>query len=124
MSRVTKRSREEVGEHPKRWGSEFWVENCPEYCGKVLCFDGPGATSMHFHVRKLETMLLLQGNVVIDMIDTDDGTPYSIELVPGDAVQIPRFQPHSIRALDQASVVEFSTTHFEDDSFRLSKAKG
>jgi D-lyxose ketol-isomerase len=105
----------------KEWGYEEWIVNNEEYCGKLLVFKrAMGATSMHFHVQKRETMLCLQGEFVIRYIDTDTADEHQVQLTPGMSVEIPRLLPHSICAILPDSVlVEFSTQHFNEDSFRL-----
>jgi mannose-6-phosphate isomerase-like protein (cupin superfamily) len=99
--------------HPKSWGFESWVENCPEYCGKVLVFRAGGKTSMHYHIKKLETMYLRSGKVIIRMEDE------TVPLEPGDKLQIQRFQLHQIEAIEDSELYEFSTFHEESDSIRI-----
>lgn len=117
-----------VGEvHPKRWGEEIWIENGPEYCGKILSFYDKApicvvSTSMHFHMKKLETMLVLKGGLYIDLIDPETAEMYSVTLDVGEKIQIPRGQPHKLIAkVDGTQIIEFSTEHFENDSYRVMK---
>lgn len=104
--------------HHKSWGYEHWIENCPEYCGKRLVFEPGGATSMHFHIKKLETMYLLRGLMVIEFVHPETAEKYEIRLSPGDSVQIPRGQLHRILALEESELLEFSTMHEDSDSYR------
>jgi oxalate decarboxylase/phosphoglucose isomerase-like protein (cupin superfamily) len=106
--------------HEKTWGRELWIENCPLYCGKVLEFDAGTHTSMHFHVDKTETMYLNSGFMELHLLDTANGEEYKISLGPGDSILIPKGQPHKIVAINDSRLFEFSTTHFEEDSIRLS----
>jgi mannose-6-phosphate isomerase-like protein (cupin superfamily) len=107
--------------HPKSWGEEVWVENCPEYCGKVLRVHRGKHTSMHFHIKKLETMYVVTGLLRIDLIDPETTDKYAITLEPGQWVQIPRGQPHSLHGETDVELMEFSTTHEDSDSYRVSR---
>ena len=98
--------------HPKSWGRELWIENCSEYCGKLLIFNAGGQTSMHYHVKKLETMYLAKGKMLIRI---DDKT---VPLGVGESLQIQREQKHQLIALEDSELYEFSTQHFEEDSIR------
>lgn len=124
--RLQKSERFPLDVHEKSWGREYWAENCPEYCGKVLEFDrAHSGTSMHYHVDKLETMLVAQGHLQVDLIDTDDGSEYHVDLLEGDRMQIPRAQPHRLTAReDDTVVVEFSTFHADSDSYRVGPRMG
>ena len=42
-------------------------------------------------------------------------------LTPGDAFEIPRGRRHQMTALEDSELFEFSTEHFEDDSYRVEK---
>lgn len=96
----------------KTWGHEKIIENGPEYCGKLLCFKAGGQTSMHFHRRKLETMYLQSGKVLIRFEDRTVG------LDVGEKIQIQRGEKHQIIAVEDSELFECSTQDFSDDSFR------
>lgn len=98
--------------HAKSWGAEFWIENCPDYCGKLLVFRAGGQTSMHYHVKKLETMYLAKGKMLIRF--ENETIPLSV----GECLQIQRGQKHQLVAIEDSELYEFSTTHSEDDSYR------
>lgn len=124
MAKVEKVTKDELYEDhrvDRGWGFEIWVENLPEYCGKLLDLEKGKRCSMHFHMKKLETMFLVEGQVDIKFIDPDTGKPYVVSLEKGDAVRIPRGQVHQIIANKPSSLIEFSTTHEEEDSYRVEK---
>lgn len=104
----------------KTWGSEDWVVNKPEYCGKVLYINPGMRGSLHYHLKKDETFLLMNGVVHIAMRDRR-GVDSLIALFPGDSLHIPAGQMHQIinPMKIEAVLVEFSTQHFEDDSYRV-----
>ena len=69
---------------------------------------------------KLETMLVISGKLVIEFIDTATGERYKELLHTFDSITIPRGQPHRLIALDEpVRIVEFSTQHFDSDSYRI-----
>lgn len=121
---MTLRKRQ-VGEHHianKTWGYEVWVENNEEYCGKELHFERAGGrTSMHFHVKKRETMLCLLGVFDIVYIDTTDAEERFVQITAGESVEIPRLTPHSIQCVTPGVIIEFSTTHEDTDSYRVAR---
>jgi mannose-6-phosphate isomerase-like protein (cupin superfamily) len=106
---------------PKRWGWEEWIVNNDLYCGKRLHFTVfRGATSLHFHVKKHETMYVESGSFEIVKVLTDIGTTTTHYMNAGDSIVIEPFTPHRIIALSVPAVlVEFSTHHENDDSYRI-----
>lgn len=122
MAQVRKKSLVETYTQSRGWGVEKWIENGAEYCGKLLLLNPNKRCSLHFHVKKLETMYLQKGLVTILFVNTDSGKEYSEQLEPGDSIQIPRYQPHQIIAGPEgAELFEFSTEHEEEDSYRIRK---
>ena len=111
------------GEHhfvEKKWGDETWLDNSDLYCGKILRFKKGHHTSLHFHYKKTETMFCADGRFRIRMLDTENGEEYWIELNPGDTLLIQPTQPHEIWGMgDNNILIEFSTEHFDEDSYRL-----
>lgn len=98
--------------HPKSWGWEDWIENCPDYCGKLLVFRAGGKTSLHYHKKKLETMYLAKGKMLIRLENE------TIPLDVGEKIQIQRGQKHQLIAIEDSELFEVSTTHHESDSYR------
>lgn len=121
---MAKIEKTESGKHfvkQRGWGYEVWVENCNEYCGKVLVLKKGKKCSMHFHMDKKETMFLFDGKVLIKIIDPETGSPYEVFLKPGDSILIDRGTVHQIIAVENSRLVEFSTMHKEEDSYRIEK---
>jgi len=109
--------------HPKGWGYEIWIENVPEYCGKILHLLPGKKTSMHFHAVKKETMYVLSGTLVMEMLDLTTGKSSIERLDEGDSLMISTFKPHRLMGgpLSGCDVMEVSTQHFEYDSYRIEK---
>lgn len=122
MAKIEKKTLSVTYCKQRNWGWEYWVENLPEYCGKILHIINGCRGSLHFHINKLETMLLNFGKVQLRLIDTETAEEYFVELNPGDSIKIPRGQPHQIIALEESEIIEFSTFHDENDSKRLQKS--
>lgn len=121
MAQIKKKTLDETYTHGRGWGHEVWIENIPEYCGKILVVEEGKRGSLHFHINKLETMYLEQGHVQLNLIDPETGKEYQVELHPGDSILIPRGQVHQIVGLSRSVIFEFSTTHEEEDSYRVRK---
>lgn len=121
MAKILKKSQLTQDIHPKGWGYEVWIENRPEYCGKLLKFNAGKRCSMHFHLNKTETMYLQSGRIDIDCIDPETAQKYTVALHPGDSLLIPRGQMHQIHALRESELFEFSTVHEDSDSYRMEK---
>lgn len=121
MTKITKVEALQQDLHFKGWGCEVWIENRPEYCGKLLVFEAGKKCSMHFHMNKTETMYLQSGRIDIDILDPDTSERYTVCLHPGDSLLIERGTMHQICALRASELFEFSTTHEDSDSYRIHK---
>lgn len=102
-------------EVPKVWGREVWIVNCDEYCGKLLYLDKGAVSSIHYHKEKKETFYALSGQVGL-MIAGEDYmlNPFSRPktVYPG--------QKHQFVGITDATILEISTHHSEEDVVRLS----
>ena len=105
--------------HPKKWGSETWLCNNEEFCGKILTFKENAQFSAHQHVKKREVFYILSGEIELMTIDPSNASQSIALMKQGDIVEIPRLLVHQIRAKTDAIVIEFSTHHEEDDSLRV-----
>lgn len=105
----------------KKWGREIILHNDENYCGKLLQFNKGAKFSMHFHLKKVETFYVNKGKLVLKYIDTRDATTYVKELNVGDVIEIEPSDPHQIFAEEDSEIIEISTQHFDDDSYRIDK---
>lgn len=103
----------------KAWGYELWVCNNDEFCGKLLHFNKSAMFSCHSHHQKREVFEVERGLIRLMTIDQRDASQHILILKPGDVVEIPRFLPHQITALEESDVREYSTTHRDSDSYRI-----
>ena len=77
-------------------------------------------TSMHFHIQKHEVFYILDGVLIVEYIDTNTGNVHSVVLNEGDCMDIEMGQPHQLIAYaDGVTLIEASTFHRDEDSFRI-----
>lgn len=111
--------------HPKGWGYELWLTNNEKYCGKILHFNANKRCSFHYHKLKYEHFYISSGIFLVRLAKTDQEiytTSYEERtLYPSDVLEIPTGMRHQMIALTEGEIIEFSTEHFEDDSFRIVK---
>jgi D-lyxose ketol-isomerase len=110
--------------HGKNWGVEEWLVNNELYCGKFLHIEKGKYCSLHYHVKKTEDFYVLKGAIQLDYIwngDYNAGVkPATMILEQGGVVHIDPLLAHRFTGLKAENIlIEISTTHFEDDSYRL-----
>ena len=121
MGKLVKPTVTKCCEIPKGWGKEMIITNNELYCGKILMFKKGCKFSMHYHLIKDETWFIAEGEFSYRWIDTETADIYEEELKPGDVVRQLPGQPHQLMAHTDGSIIEVSTEHFDDDSYRVSK---
>ena len=116
----------------KDWGFERWFVNSELYCGKLLFVKKGKQLSLHFHKLKDETFVLQSGsvrlryyldaeldNVAKNWESFNDVDYVEVMMKPGDSFHIPVGMRHTVFALKDSEVFEFSTQHFDEDSHRI-----
>jgi D-lyxose ketol-isomerase len=110
----------------KIWGFETWISNSPLYCGKILTINPGFRCSLHYHRLKTETFLVTSGVVLLELAaHVDDWKVLSFTsmfLLPGQSYTLLPGQLHRFSSLEGATVIEFSTQHFDYDSYRLEES--
>ena len=107
---------------PKGWGHELWIVNKEEYCGKLLFIKEGKRCSWHRHVTKDEVFYLQSGKLLVKYSEEDDlENAHELTLVPGDNFYVYPGLRHQMIALEDSELFEFSTEHFEEDSYRVLK---
>ncbi len=108
--------------HHKGWGYEKWIVNKKEYCGKILVFKKNKKCSWHYHKIKDEVFYIQSGKILVKFSFEDDlEKSDSTVLYPGDSFHVPTGLRHQMIAIEDTELFEFSTQHFEDDSYRIQK---
>ena len=106
----------------KGWGFEKWIVNTEEYCGKLLYFAKSKKCSWHYHKLKDETFYIQSGKILLKYSDSDDiSDANEIILNKGDKFHIYRGLRHQMFAIEDTELFEFSTQHFDEDSYRLER---
>jgi quercetin dioxygenase-like cupin family protein len=107
---------------PKGWGYEKWIVNTEKYCGKLLFFERNKRCSWHYHKIKDETFYLNRGKIYLWYGWDDDLAKAEMKIMePGDSFHVPVGLKHQMIALEDSELFEFSTEHFEEDSYRVIK---
>jgi quercetin dioxygenase-like cupin family protein len=106
----------------KGWGWERWIVNKEEYCGKLLYFSRGKRCSWHFHKIKDEVFYLQSGKMLVKFSDEDNlENANEITLNPGENFHVYRGLRHQMIAIEDSELFEFSTQHFDEDSYRIEK---
>lgn len=117
---------------PKGWGYELWLVNKKEYCGKLLYFIKDRHCSFHYHKIKDETFYVHSGRLNVEW-SMDNDLPQVLKLAdlphdrgvvvlePGDTFHVPVGMRHRMTGLTDTVMFEFSTQHFDEDSYRVIK---
>jgi mannose-6-phosphate isomerase-like protein (cupin superfamily) len=100
----------------KVWGTETWLKNDDDYCCKILELKKGFQCSVHMHALKCETFVVISGKVRMEV----EGRAY--EMVSGYSITINRNQKHRFIGLENSYIVECSTKHYEDDSYRQTES--
>jgi len=104
----------------KGWGYEKWIVNNEKYCGKLLFFNKGKRCSWHFHKIKDETFYLQSGLISLYYGWEEDLSKAEVlVLEPGNSFHIPMGLKHQMVALENSELFEFSTEHFDSDSYRV-----
>jgi len=109
---------------PKGWGFEKWIVNCEEYCGKLLFFVKGKRCSWHYHKLKDEVFFVQSGRIKVlysapEWDEVEDACEVILE--KGDNFHVTSGMRHQMIALEDTELYEFSTQHFDSDSYRIQK---
>ena len=98
----------------KPWGHELIWAHTPHYVGKILHIREGHKLSRQFHVKKEETILVLQGNLVLETGEGDSVRTTILE--PQQSYHIPPRTIHRFCATAGGDVrlVEASTPELDD----------
>lgn len=100
--------------HEKVWGREEWIVNLEGagYCGKKLILNKGYQCSIHYHKEKDEVFYISKGYVLIII----DGKEQLMK--PNSRIRIEPGTKHRVIGLTDAEIIEISSHHKEDDSYR------
>ena len=107
---------------PKKWVYEDWIVNKKEYCGKLLFFKKGKRCSWHYHKLKDEVFYIQSGKMLVKYSDEDElSDAKELILEKGDNFHVYSGLRHQMIALEDTELFEFSTQHFDSDSYRIKK---
>ena len=107
---------------PKGWGFEKWIVNNEEYCGKLLYFVKGKRCSWHYHELKDEVFYIQSGKILVKCSDQNEIENAKERILSrGDNFHVYRGLRHQMIALEDTELFEFSTQHFDEDSYRIQK---
>ena len=115
---ITHPSNEHMLRVSKAWGEEHWIVN-KEYCGKKLILKKQHRCSFHGHKKKDETFYIISGKVLMELGNSKGQIMKSWVMMTGDIQHIPIGLYHRFTGLEDSDIIEFSTTHDDDDSYRV-----
>ena len=109
---------EEFGIEPTRvdkpWGYELIWALTDDYCGKILFIKAGESMSLQFHREKDESWLIQSGRAQIEMGNPGDKIPNTEVFGAGAAFRIRPGTIHRVKALEDTTILEVSTSHLED----------
>jgi mannose-6-phosphate isomerase-like protein (cupin superfamily) len=99
----------------KPWGhEEIWAET-DRYLGKILYINAGHRLSLQYHEKKMETIRVLQGKLLVVLQDGRDGPIFNKTLSEGETYHVTTGTIHRFCALDgDVSIIEVSTPEIED----------
>jgi len=103
----------------KPWGYELWICNSDKYCGKKLFIKQGRHLSYHHHKIKDEVLYVESGQIRFTYDDSDGAK--SIIMPAGYAFHVLPGVVHQMQAISDTMLLEFSTQHFDDDSYRVTR---
>jgi len=106
----------------KGWGFEKWITNNEKYCGKLLYFVKGKKCSWHYHKIKDEVFYIHSGKLLVKFSYEDElEKANEVILECGDSFHVKPELRHQMTALTDTQMFEFSTQHFDEDSYRIQK---
>lgn len=111
-----------INEVEKKWGREEWLVNEPEYCAKWLFLKMGHGMSLHRHLVKTETLMVMEGACFYEIraqelrkgvLKVGD----ALRILPGDWHSL--WLPVDIDNAYWCKILEVSTHHDDADVQRL-----
>lgn len=106
---------------PKDWGYEIWICNNEMYCGKKLFIRQGKWCSFHYHKIKDEVLYIDSGRIWMNWSENTESKIYSENMTSGKAFHVTPGLVHQMHAIEDTMILEFSTQHFDEDSYRVTR---
>ncbi|MBZ5587983.1 MAG: cupin [Acidobacteriia bacterium] len=99
----------------KPWGGEEIFAETDRYVGKILSIRAGHALSLQYHVRKDETMRVLEGSCELHAGSAPGSRALEVVLLsPGSTARIRSGVVHRVVALTDVRIIEVSTPEVAD----------
>lgn len=108
--------------HDHIWGYELWIENNEKYCSKLLILNEGFESSWHYHERKDETFIILEGRVSLTY-ENEMNTAQTIILREGEKFRLKPKVIHAFKSLTPRSIVMETSTTDDGDNVKLRPAR-
>lgn len=108
--------------HDHIWGYELWIENNEKYCSKLLILNEGFESSWHYHERKDETFIILEGRVSLTY-ENEMNTAQTIILREGEKFRLKPKVIHTFKSLTPRSIVMETSTTDDGDNVKLRPAR-
>jgi mannose-6-phosphate isomerase-like protein (cupin superfamily) len=109
---------------PRGWGYEVLLATNELYRSKFLYLDVGSKTSLHFHIKKFETIYVMSGEFAVISISKETGNNEESIIRKGDLYINPPYSPHEIRCIMKGELLEISNNDYPDDVYRISPGDG
>jgi mannose-6-phosphate isomerase len=107
----------------KPWGYELIWSLTDDYAGKVLFVRAGESLSLQFHREKDESWYVQSGRAELEVGAVGEAVLSREVLRPGAALRFPPGTVHRVKALEDTTILEVSTSQLED-VVRLEDAYG
>lgn len=99
----------------KPWGhEEIWAET-DRYLGKILYIKAGHRLSLQYHEKKMETIRVLQGKLLVVLQEKKDGPIHNKHLNVGETYHVSTGTIHRFCAQDEdVAILEVSTPEIDD----------
>ena len=112
----------------KLWGKEFIICRAP-HAAKIMVMDPDTQVSLHWHKDKSETFILIEGELVVETINTKTGETIPVNLYSKfSSITLQPNTPHTFYCpegqIGPTVFIEASTEDRDDDSYRIFPSQG
>jgi mannose-6-phosphate isomerase len=97
----------------KPWGYELIWATTKDYVAKILYVRAGESLSLQYHKIKEETIFLEEGNLLLEIGDTENALK-QLEMKPGDSFHIEPGRIHRFNAKTECKIFEVSTPFLSD----------
>jgi cupin fold WbuC family metalloprotein len=109
--------------HDHIWGYELWIENNEKYCNKLLILNEGFESSWHYHQRKDETFVILEGEVSLTYAAGKGSESKTAVMKQGGKFRLKPGVIHTFKSLSPRSIIMEVSTTDDGDNVKLRAAR-